>query len=36
MSRSHEGTLVMELIFEIFRLNGQLLEAGDRLAAPSG
>jgi DNA-binding MarR family transcriptional regulator len=36
MSRSHEGTLVIELIFEIFRLNGQLLEAGDRLAAPVG
>lgn len=36
MQRSAEGTAVTELILETFRLNGQLLEAGDRLTAPLG
>ena len=30
------GTLVTELILEVFRLNRLLLDAGDRLAAPAG
>lgn len=36
MSRSPEGAAVTELILEAFRLNGQLLDAGDRLTAPVG
>lgn len=36
MKHSAEGTAVTELILETFRLNGQLLEAGDRLTAPLG
>lgn len=36
MKRSPEGGAVTELILEAFRLNGQLLEAGDRLTAPVG
>ena len=36
MERSSNGELVTELILETFRLNGQLLEAGDRLTAPLG
>ena len=36
MERSSNGDLVTELILETFRLNGQLLEAGDRLTAPLG
>ncbi len=34
MKRSKEGAALTELILETFRLNGQLLEAGDRLTAP--
>lgn len=36
MQHSAEGTAVTELILETFRLNGQLLDAGDRLTAPLG
>ncbi len=36
MQRSSEGEALTELILEIFRLNGQFLEAGDRLTAPLG
>ena len=36
MERSSEGDVVTELILETFRLNGQLLEAGDRLTVPLG
>ncbi len=36
MKRTAEGNAVTELILETFRLNGQLLEAGDRLTAPLG
>jgi len=36
MKRSSEGNALTELILETFRLNGQLLEAGDRLTAPLG
>jgi len=36
MERSSKGNVVTELILETFRLNGQLLEAGDRLTAPLG
>lgn len=36
MERSSKETVVTELILEIFRLNGQLLEAGDRLTGPLG
>lgn len=36
MERSPEGNAVTELILETFRLNGELLEAGDRLSAPLG
>lgn len=32
----HQGELFTELIIEIFRLNGLILEAGDRLAQPVG
>jgi DNA-binding MarR family transcriptional regulator len=34
--RSPQGMVMTELILEIFRVNGQLLEAGDRLTAPLG
>jgi DNA-binding MarR family transcriptional regulator len=36
MQRSSKADAVTELILETFRLNGQLLEAGDRLTAPLG
>lgn len=36
MQRSPEALAITELILETFRLNGQLLEAGDRLTAPLG
>lgn len=36
MERSSKQIVVTELILEIFRLNGQLLEAGDRLTGPLG
>lgn len=36
MAHSTKVALVTELILETFRLNGQLLEAGDRLTAPLG
>ena len=36
MQRSSKRDTVTELILETFRLNGQLLEAGDRLTAPLG
>jgi DNA-binding MarR family transcriptional regulator len=37
LARSTEaGQSFTDLILEVFRLNGLLLEAGDRLAAPSG
>jgi DNA-binding MarR family transcriptional regulator len=38
MERQHTGAgaAVTDLILETFRLNGQLLEAGDRLTAPLG
>src|SRR5215207_5697431 len=34
--RSAEGDAFTELVLEVFRLNGLLLAAGDRLAEPSG
>ena len=36
MNRTAVATAATDLILETFRLNGQLLEAGDRLAAPLG
>lgn len=36
MTRSSKEDVVTELILETFRLNGQLLEAGDRLTGPLG
>ena len=36
MKHSPEGAAVTALILETFRLNGQLLEAGDRLTGPLG
>lgn len=36
MERSSKASVVTELILETFRLNGQLLEAGDRLTGPLG
>ena len=36
MTRSSKRDTVTDLILETFRLNGQLLEAGDRLTAPLG
>lgn len=36
MERSSKEDVVTELILETFRLNGQLLEAGDRLTGPLG
>ncbi len=36
MNRTAVATSVTELILETFRLNGQLLDAGDRLTAPLG
>ncbi len=36
MKRSSKEDVVTELILETFRLNGQLLEAGDRLTRPLG
>lgn len=36
MKHSSKEAVVTELILEIFRLNGQLLEAGDRLSGPLG
>ena len=36
MTRTAVATAATELILETFRLNGQLLEAGDRLAGPLG
>jgi hypothetical protein len=32
----HNGNAFTELILEVFRLNGLLLEAGDRLTHPVG
>jgi DNA-binding MarR family transcriptional regulator len=34
--RSAEGDAFTELVLEVFRLNGLLLAAGDRMAEPSG
>lgn len=34
--RSSEGAAVTRLILAVFRLNGRLIEAGDRLTAPFG
>ena len=36
MKHTPEGATVTELVLEAFRLNGQLLEAGDRLTASLG
>lgn len=36
MPRTPEGVVLTELVLEAFRLNGALLEAGDRLTAPLG
>ena len=36
MKRSCEAVAVTKLILELFRLNGQLLSAGDRLSKPAG
>ena len=36
MTQKSKEDIVTELILETFRLNGQLLEAGDRLTAPLG
>ncbi len=36
MNRTAVATAATDLILETFQLNGQLLEAGDRLAAPLG
>lgn len=36
MKRTLEADAMTELILEVFRLNGQLLEAGDRLTKPFG
>lgn len=36
MKHTPEGAAVTELVLEAFRLNGQLLEAGDRLTASLG
>ncbi len=36
MSRSREGEALTQLILETFRLNGELLDAGNTLTAPHG
>ncbi len=36
MSRSPEGEALTQLILETFRLNGELLDAGNQLTAPHG
>ncbi len=36
MKHTIEAAFVTDLILEVFRLNGQLLEAGDRLTRPLG
>lgn len=36
MRRTSKADAITELVLETFRLNGQLLEAGDRLTAPFG
>jgi DNA-binding MarR family transcriptional regulator len=36
MARTAEGEALTDLIIEVFRVNGDLLRAGDRIAAPSG
>lgn len=36
MKRTPEASALTELILEVFRLNGQLLSAGDRLTKPIG
>lgn len=36
MQRTPEAVAMTELVLEVFRLNGRLLEAGDRLTRPLG
>jgi DNA-binding MarR family transcriptional regulator len=36
MTHTHSGKAFTDLVLLVFQLNGQLLEAGDRLAAPVG
>ena len=36
MKRSPSGHALSDLILEVFRLNGRLLVAGDRLTRPVG
>ena len=34
MERTNEAVVITEIILQVFRLNGQLLNAGDRLTKP--